>query len=238
MHENFNKMKKLVRLLFLFLFCSMNAQTHEIGFFAGGTNYIGDVGLITESSPNPPLYGLLPAFGILYKWNKNPRLSYRFSLTGALIAANDGDSKEPGRNLRGYSFRNSIKEVSFGLEFNFFNFNLHDSETKITPYVHSGISYFRFNDGYSTPSKIVVGQKDIGAMAIPMSLGIKSNITPRFVLGAEIGTRYTFTDNLDGSNPSDESLPKFGNINNNDWYVFSGVTLTYTFGKKHCYCAE
>jgi hypothetical protein len=25
---------------------------------------------------------------------------------------------------------------------------------------------------------------------------------------------------------------KFGNINNNDWYVFSGLTLTYTFGEK------
>jgi hypothetical protein len=25
---------------------------------------------------------------------------------------------------------------------------------------------------------------------------------------------------------------KFGNINNNDWYVFSGLTLTYTFGEN------
>ncbi|MEP2335783.1 MAG: DUF6089 family protein, partial [Nonlabens ulvanivorans] len=29
---------------------------------------------------------------------------------------------------------------------------------------------------------------------------------------------------------------RFGNINNNDWYVFSGVTLTYAFGRKPCYC--
>jgi hypothetical protein len=26
---------------------------------------------------------------------------------------------------------------------------------------------------------------------------------------------------------------QFGNINNNDWYVFSGLTLTYTFGENH-----
>ena len=34
------------------------------------------------------------------------------------------------------------------------------------------------------------------------------------------------------------SALRFGNLNNNDWYVFSGITLTYTFGEKPCYCAE
>jgi hypothetical protein len=71
-----------------------------------------------------------------------------------------------------------------------------------------------------------------------MTLGIKSNITPHIIIGLEVGARYTFTDNLDGSNPKDGTLLKFGNINNNDWYVFSGLTLTYTFGNKPCYCVE
>ncbi|MNL28629.1 hypothetical protein D3C87_1502800 [compost metagenome] len=73
-----------------------------------------------------------------------------------------------------------------------------------------------------------------------MTLGIKSNITPHFIIGAEVGARYTFTDDLDGSNPSNDNLKslRFGNLNNNDWYVFSGITLTYTFGQKPCYCAE
>jgi hypothetical protein len=50
--------------------------------------------------------------------------------------------------------------------------------------------------------------------------------------------RYTLTDNLDGSNPKNESLKssQFGNINNNDWYVFSGLTLTYTFGETMLLC--
>jgi hypothetical protein len=53
------------------------------------------------------------------------------------------------------------------------------------------------------------------------------------VLALETGARYTLTDNIDGS-----FNQKFGNINNNDWYVFTGATLTYTFGTKPCYCAE
>jgi hypothetical protein len=30
----------------------------------------------------------------------------------------------------------------------------------------------------------------------------KSNITPSLILAAEVGARYTFTDNLDASNPA------------------------------------
>ena len=71
-----------------------------------------------------------------------------------------------------------------------------------------------------------------------MIVGIKTNITENLILGAEVGARYTFTDNLDGSNPKNENLIplRFGNIDTNDWYVFSGLTLTYTFGNKPCYC--
>jgi restriction endonuclease S subunit len=56
------------------------------------------------------------------------------------------------------------------------------------------------------------------------------------ILGAEIGVRYTFTDNLDGSNPinSNFAVYQFADINNNDWYVFSGISFTYTFTRKPC----
>jgi hypothetical protein len=211
----------------------LNAQIHEVGVFIGGSNYIGDVGSTTYISPNEP------AIGILYKWNKSPRHSYRFSYTQSKISANDLDSKEPSRNQRGYRFENNIKEVSLGLEFNFFDFNLHEVKRKISPYVFSGLSYFRYDELYYSPSS-KDSQKDsgTGAFAIPIILGVKSNVSPRLVLALEVGARYTFTDNLDGSNPKDENLTKFGNINNNDWYVFSGLTLTYTFGNKPCYCAE
>ncbi len=209
----------------------MNAQIHEIGVFVGGSNYIGDLGSTTYIAPNEP------TLGILYKWNKNPRLAYRFSLNGAYYSGDDLDSKEPSRNQRGYHFRNSIKEVSLGLEFNFFDFNLHDVKRKYTPYVHSGLNYLRFRESYLQSNQIVAKER-IGALAIPMTLGIKSNVLPHVILALEVGARYTLTDNLDGSNPKDDTLIKFGNINNNDWYVFSGITLTYTFGNKPCYCVE
>ena len=229
---NFKFMLKIfIPFLCLFTFTATHAQIHEIGVFVGGSNYIGDVGSTTYIAPNEP------AMGILYKWNKNPRLAYRFSLNGAYYSADDLDSDDPGRNQRGYHFKNSIKEVSLGLEFNFFDFNLHEVKRKYTPYVHSGLNYLRFRESYLNSNQIRTEERT-GAFAIPMTLGIKSNVWPHVILALEVGARYTFTDNLDGSNPKDDTLMKFGNINNNDWYVFSGVTLTYTFGNKPCYCAE
>jgi hypothetical protein len=209
----------------------MNAQIHEIGVFVGGSNYIGDVGSTTYIAPNRL------AMGMLYKWNKNPRLAYRFSINGAFYSANDIDSDEPSRNQRKYHFKNNIEEVSAGIEFNFFDFNLHEIKRKYTPYVHSGLNYVRFHDSY-LKTNIYIANERKGAFAVPMTLGIKSNVSPHMILALEVGARYTFTDNLDGSNPRDDTFIKFGNLNNNDWYVFSGLTLTYTFGNKPCYCAE
>ena len=217
--------------LCFFTLPTIHAQIHEIGVFLGGSNYVGDVGSTTYIAPNEP------AFGILYKWNKSPRHAYRFSYTQSQISGNDGDSKEPGRYNRGYEFTNDIKELSAGLEFNFFDFNLHLERSKFTPYVYTGLSYFMYDNLY-----IVSGEthenNSKSTIAIPMTLGVKTSFATNFVLGLEVGARYTFTDNIDGSNPSDSNLPKFGNLNNNDWYVFSGITLTYTFGEKPCYCAE
>lgn len=219
--------------LFLFPFLAIHAQIHEIGVFVGGSNFIGDVGSTTYISPNEP------AIGILYKWNKSPRHSYRFSYTQSKITANDLNSEEAGRNQRGYHFENSIKEFSAGLEFNFFDFNLHELRTKITPYVYSGLSFVQYEGLFFVDGK-TRSDSNHGTIAIPMILGVKSNITPNFVLGLEVGARYTYADDLDGSNPTNDNLKnlQFGNINNNDWYVFSGLTLTYTFGNKPCYCID
>jgi hypothetical protein len=228
-------MKKILVLFFCLIFHNiLNAQIHEIGVFLGGSNFIGDVGKTNYVSPNEL------AIGILYKWNKSPRHSYRFSYTQSKISGNDLDSEVSGRNQRGYKFENNIKEISAGLEFNFFDFNLHEVlDRKITPYVYSGVTYFAYDELFVING---VTKKDYtdSVLAIPMIVGVKSNVFENFVIGFEVGARYTFTDNLDGSLPKNENLQslKFGNINSKDWYVFTGFTITYTFGEKPCYCAD
>ncbi len=224
-------MKKIFYLLVCILsFANAQSQIHEVGVFMGGSNYIGDVGTTTYIAPNEV------AIGFLYKWNKSPRHSYRFSYNKSSLTARDQDSKEGGRTSRGYDFKTDIQELSLGLEFNFFDFNLHESSTKVTPYVASGINYIFANydlNNSKTGLKVNGRTERKKSIAIPMIIGVKSNITPRLILALETGARYTLTDNIDGS-----FNQNFGNINNNDWYVFTGVSLTYTFGQKPCYCTE
>lgn len=217
----------------LFTFQFTHAQINELGVFIGGVNYIGDVGPTDYIAPNEP------SIGILYKWNRSPRHAYRFSYTQGKLTSRDIDSDVPSRNLRGNSFENSVKEFSAGLEFNFMDFDLHDGDPKITPYVYSGVSYFIYDEIFILDHKSREDYQS-SAFAIPMILGLKARLYKNFILGAEVGFRYTFTDNLDGSNPKNDNFEtlRFGNLNSNDWYVFTGLTLTYTFGKNPCFCAE
>ncbi len=227
-------MKKTTYILTLFfLFQMAQAQIHEIGVFAGGSNFIGDVGKTNYIAPNQP------AFGILYKWNKSSRYSWRFSATMSKIKAFDSQSDLNSRKERSYEFENTITEFSAGFEFNFFDFNQHQSGFISTPYLYTGLSYFTSDNLY------VINQKNYsdgrsGNIALPIIGGLKMKISNHLVLGLEAGARYTFADDIDGSFPKDGDLEsfKFGNTNSNDWYVFTGATLTYTFGNKPCYCKE
>lgn len=175
----------------------------------------------------------------MYKWNRSKRHSYRFSYTQGKVESNDLDSDAPNRNLRGYKIKNNVKEFSVGLEFNFLDFDLHQSDFAFSPYVYSGLSTFIYNETFVINKESKIDYQHY-SFAIPMTVGIKTKIAQQLVLGMEVGARYTFTDNLDGSNPKNKNFEtlKFGNLNSNDWYVFSGITLTYTFGKNPCFCAD
>jgi hypothetical protein len=63
-----------------------------------------------------------------------------------------------------------------------------------------------------------------------------------FIIGFEITANATFTDKVDGNDPHENAIiaplydEAFGSNLSEDWYVFSGITLTYLFGNKKCYC--
>jgi len=222
-------------LLILSIAFSANAQTYEVGGMIGGANYIGDVGNTAFINPNSLAIG-----GIL-KWNRSPRHSFRASLLLAEIKGDDIKSSESRRNQRGYKFKNTVKELSIGIEYTFWEFDVHSQNSVSAPYLYTGLTAFSYNALYKNNSNNnIVSSGESFSLAIPMVVGYKTSITRYAKLGFEIGARYTFTDNLDGSNPNkantDNDSLRFGNVENDDWYVFSGVTLTFAFGRKPCYC--
>lgn len=219
--------------LFIITIQLSHSQTHELGVFLGGSNFIGDVGATDYIAPNQL------AFGGIYKWNRSPRHSFRFSLIYSELKMDDLKSDDPRRQERGYQINNHIVEASLGLEFTFLDFDLHQGTNKATPYLYTGVTAAYHDNFYFTRRGQLTSENTSSiAYGIPMVLGFKYRFVENFVIAAEIGARYTFSDEIDGSVPDyDNDAPTaFGNKNNNDWYMFTGVTLTYTFGRKPCYC--
>lgn len=209
-----------------------HSQIHEVGLFLGGSNFVGDVGATDYISPNQL------AIGGVYKWNQSPRYSWRASIIFTELEGIDNKSDDPRRIKRGFEFKTDMIEISAGMEFTFFDFDLHSGKKLTTPYLFGGISVAHHDDYYFLNGMQANSNTSSWDFGIPMALGIKSTFLDNFILSLEVGLRYTFSDNIDGSLPEDAALKqyKFGNINNNDWYVFTGVTITYTFGFKPCYC--
>lgn len=231
-------MKKLfVLLVSFFAFHGViSAQYNEIGVFVGGANVVSDIGKAAYINPNKLAYGLL------YKRNLNNHLSARADLKLLTLWDNDRLSNIEARKRRMFAFENSVSEISVGVEYHFLEFDVHKIfETLFTPYIYSGITYFRSdalvfaNPQLNLEHAIAPSEKRDGNWALPFALGVKVRFgQSRFFMGAEVGMRYTFTNNLDGSYSENPQL-RFANLQNNDWYFVSGIYLTYTFGQKCCY---
>lgn len=223
-----------ILILSILTFQLSHAQINELGIFVGGSNFIGDVGATNYISPNQL------AIGGIYKWNRSKRHSYRASLIFSDLEGIDAKSDDPRRIQRDYEFNTKITELALGMEFTFIDFNLHAGRKIGTPYLYSGISAAHHDNYYFFNGTQTDENSSSWTFGIPMALGYKTNVLGNLILGFEVGARYTFSDGLDGSMPNNTNLQqyRFGNINNNDWYVFSGITLTYTFGENPCYCVN
>ena len=211
---------------------NLHSQTYEIGGFIGGANAISDVGRTTYISPNTL------AIGGIAKWNRSPRHSFRASIITTNLSGEDSDSNQDRREQRGFSFENRITEFSLGLEFTFWEFSTYSGNRASTPYLYSGITYLTYDALRLTPDTGEIVKFDsAGDFAIPMVVGFKTTVSTNAIAAFEIGARYTFSDSLDGSVAPDGEFEdaRFGDTNNNDWYVFTGITLTFSVGRQPCY---
>ncbi|GLB50648.1 type IX secretion system protein PorG [Neptunitalea lumnitzerae] len=211
-------------------FLVSQGQTHEVGAFVGLSGFTGDVGELSYFNPKNP------AIGAIYRYSPHPRYALRGSVILTKLEGDDLDSGHISRNSRGYNFQNNIIEINANFEFNFLEFEPDDTEVHVTPYLGAGLAYFLMDyNYYNGTNPTAVSNQRNGDVALPFTLGVKSNVSPGFILGLELAGRYTFSDSIDGSG---HKYNPFGNVNSNDWYFFYGLTATFTLGNnyKNCRC--
>ena len=217
--------------LFLFVFVCFTSillgQIHEVGFSIGGSNYIGDIGRGNYINPNKV------AAGLFYKYNKNPRIVIRTAYSYIPIQGDDQNASSTFRKDRELNFSNTIHELSFGIEYNFYEYDISSEDKTWTPYLLFELVGFNYKnaDSYTTSGTLISGNKT--SFAIPFGIGYKSKLYRNLAFSFETKFRYTFEDDLDfiSNSTPDVNIEGTGN----DWYVFTGFSFIYTFGRPACY---
>lgn len=236
-----------------------NFRQRELGFFAGGSYYIGDLNTkkhILESHP---------AAGVFFRYSTNYRYAFRFGMSYGTITGNDATSGEPDQIERNINFKSTITELHALAEFNFVEYRISHDRYRFTFFVFAGLAGFYFNptsnlgSGYidMRPYHTEGQSKEYPKLqiSIPFGVGIKWNVGEKCGLGLEWGPRRTFTDylddvhgaypesvNTDGSvvdrttNKSATPGAMRGNPNTRDWYFYYGLTLSIKLRDPHRQC--
>jgi hypothetical protein len=196
-------MKKLSGFLLLILLSlSVSGQRNaDYGIFGGVSSYLGDI------NTKRLFYSPLPAGGILYRYNFNPRQSIRANIFAGGLRGYDIDFSNNFQQERKDYFRGFIAEGAIQFEFNFLPYSTQGKRWNYTPYLAAGagIAFINVNssiwdpvsNSYNPAENILTYQP-----VIPFSLGFKINIS-----------------NID---PDHKAW-----LHNNDWYSFAGIAFTW-----------
>ena len=195
---------------------------------------MGDIGRNYYFYPNKP------AGALFYKYNWNPRIALRATYSYLPISGNDADADTGFRRDRKdasgetYEFSNNINELAVGIEYNFYEYDLSSDDKTWTPYLLLELAIFNHTNvsSYLTTGGIEkLGKKT--SLAIPFGFGYKSKLYGTLAFAIEAKFRYTFEDDLDLLSIDAPNVNLDGT--GNDWYMFTGVSLIYTFGRPACY---
>ncbi len=195
----------ILALLMLTAAPAEGQRKSDIGFMTAVPWYLGDISpTIPQPTPLPP------AIGPILRYNFNERNSLRahavFFDLGASGEIYNGEAAE---------FRSSFVNLGLDFEFNWWPYKTASRRTKYSPYVSAGIGY----------SLNYIGES-ASHLYVPFGGGLKANLGQRLSGGLEVSMRKTFNDLIDGvANAGGEEVQT--PLANNDWYLFTGLFITY-----------
>lgn len=196
---------------------------YEIGGALGVGFYMGD------ANQYVPFHNTKVAYGLVFRHNMNYRWAVKANLSSMRIG---GDTQNfanvfpEGKQVR---FSRQLFDMGAQMEFNFFNYGMGYSylgTSRIAPYLLAGFG-FTFS-----PSK---GDHSFN-VNIPLGIGVKYKLAPRWNIGLEFTMRKTFGDKLDGKGLDDPYKIESSSFKNTDWYSFTMFSVTYDFGYRKKIC--
>jgi len=197
-----------------FIFASSFAQrTAELGVFFGRSYYLGEINPTTHYGDN---VGSL-TYGGVFRYNLNKRYSLRASLIRTKLNAEDKLADLEFNTFRDASFETTLTDFSGTIEFNFL------------PFEQGSKKHYKYNPTTEIAGIEIGSEETQGGtkVALPFGPGLKFSIRRNLGLGLEWGFRKTTNDELDGLPNRDLDVFEVGKPYDNDWYVVTGLILTY-----------
>lgn len=212
-------------------------HTSEVGIGVGATNYKGEV------SPQLQWQNSRPALTIFYRRDVSVPVTLRASLTTGFLRATDANVEgvnggtAPLQSYRQLHLSGGLIEAAGVVEYNFLDYHTRKNQHRlhVSPYLFAGLGLYYVSTTVTSDNAAL--QADFNrkgpkvGIAIPAGAGLKVALNEYFNLGLEMGVRKTFTDQLDHTG---DQTPLLVNSHDQDWYYYSGVSLSYTFYKILC----
>ena len=195
----------------------------DLGVGLGMTGYLGD---LNESS----IFSH-PGFGgnLSFRYLANTRLALRGVLSMASLSGSSADMENVIPGAETYDFKSTLWDLSARGEFNFFNYGIGETYkrlTRVTPYLSLGLG----------GSMAATGDGTHVAMTLPMGVGVKYKMRPRWNLALEFTMTKVFGDKVDSPVLDDPYLIKSSFLKNTDWTSAITLSVSYEFGRRCVAC--
>ncbi len=199
----------------------------EVGGMAGTSSYYGDANY-------SGLFNNMNFMGaVVARYNINPRMAVKTALSVSKISGNtaDGENRFPGGEKE---FSRRIYDLSVQFECNFFAYGsgaTYKGTRRLTPYITGGLG------AAFAPEPL----ENVLAVNIPLGLGVKYKMAPRWNVGCELSWHFTLSDNLDVVDKNSPMLSdpygiKSSGLKNKDSFSFFSIFVTYDILPKYRRC--
>ncbi len=225
-------MNKTLITILLAAFCGNIATAQyrmEVGGSYGGNFYLGD------GNPSYPFLNVNDQYGALIRMLITPRYALKFSGVYGTMSGSTAFSSNFLPFGAQFLFKKQFWDMGATLEYNFFPLTNEKGERPyyLTPYIMGG--------GGMT---ILLGALSGTAYEPNFQFGggVKWKPWENVTIGAEIGMRKMFTDQLDTFTPLDALNDPY-NLNgsiliNNDYYTCFGIFAAVSLFKRKWHCGN